>query len=88
MLKLKSAQTNFTDVNVRRILGYIEEEKSKCEQKLQVIGQIQNDLTYNLGIQENTSIQDLQSDPELWGMMQSVLGADHWSFNPNQGMVE
>ena len=84
MLKLKSAQQeNFTDVNVRRLLGYIKEEQHKCQQKLQAIEQIFNEFDNISQRQLQISLQDIQGDAHLLEMIQSVLGADHWSLNPH-----
>ena len=86
MLKLKTAQVpDFTNVDVRRLLGYITEEKSKCEDKLRAIAQIQEQVSLIFQGIPSASLQDLQSSGELWEMIQSVVGDDHWATNPSAG---
>ena len=87
MLRLKTAQApDFTNVDVRRVLGHIIEEKSKCENKLVTIAQIQEQVTLIFQGVPNASLQDLQNSGELWELIQSVLGADYWALDPNRGI--
>ena len=83
-IKLKSAQVDFIDVNVRRLLGYIGEEQYQCQEKLRLIEQIFKEFN-NIKAQGQLqiSLQDVRSDAGLWEMIQSVLGSDHWTLNPH-----
>lgn len=88
MLKIKTAQADFADVNVRRVLGYIAEENSQCQQKMQMIQQINSEMDLIKGQgQLQISLQDLQGDAGLWEMITTVIGSDNWSLNPGQGLL-
>ena len=88
MLRFKSAQADFSDGDVRRILSYIGREQRSCQQKLQTIEQINQQFdTIKTQGQLQITPQDVQGDAGLWQMIQSVLGDDHWSFKPDQGIL-
>ncbi len=82
--KSRRLQADFANVDVRRIFGYITAEQHTCESKLATIRNIQEQTNLIFQGIPNATMADLQETGELWEMIQSVLGSDHWSFNPNQ----
>lgn len=93
MLKLKSSQyVGFTDVNVRRILGYLENEKSEGEDKLRRISQVQREIDLVFRGTPNASIQDMRAQTGIWESIEEILGDDHWTLEwlynlPGGGML-
>ena len=86
MLKLKSAQADFTNPDVKRVLMNVSEEYSKCQQKIQLIQEINSEMDLIKGQgQLQLSLQDLQGNARLWEMITMVIGSDHGSLNP-QGL--
>ncbi len=94
MIRIKSAQTpDFTDVNVRRVLGYAidalqtnynatkdtdPENARNAQLMMNAISEQQQQL---LATNPNITLQELGAT-ELWEPLQAILGHDHWTFNP------
>ncbi len=88
MLKIKTAQApDFTNVDVRRVLGQIAEEKNKCDDKLRTIAHIQEQVSLIFQGLPGASLEDIRNSRELWEMITTVIGSDHWSTNPGQGIL-
>ncbi len=90
MLQFKSAQfssqPDFTNGEVRRILKYVGDAQFDCKTKLEKIGQVFAFMDELKISNPNVSIQELQSNQQLWTLFQEVLGDDNWSLSPSGGI--
>jgi len=85
MKKIKKAQLgrqDFTDVNVRRLTGNMNEKAFQMREKLQKIEQINSQMD-DLKMQNpHIGLTELpQLYPDLWAMFEDVMEGD-WSLNP------
>ena len=99
MLRIKSAQTpDFTDVNVRRVLGYAmdalktdynatkdtnPENARDAQWMMNAISEQQQQL---LSVNPYVTLQGLRQT-DLGEVLAGILGHNHCSFNQNAGMA-
>lgn len=81
MMKIKTAQTSdFTDVSVRRIFGYANDALQTQMHKLM---EAEQELVRT---NPYITMQELATS-SLGENLRGILGSDHWSFNPDQGIL-
>ncbi len=92
MLKIKHAQfeeeqqpyepqpTDFTDVDVRRLHGYLMHRKQAMDEILRALDAMR---TQN----PRVTLEDLKTT-DLWSMIETSLGGDNWVLNPRQNPLD
>lgn len=86
MIRIKSAQVpDFIDVDVRRAFGYAQEalHTTGNEGMIQQLSEAEQEL---LAANRYITLPELLQLP-LGETLQRILGADHWVFNPNAGII-
>lgn len=91
MMKIKTAQfgpdvqrPDFTNLDVRRLMGNMREKQFGMQEKLKKIEQINNQMDELKMSNPHITLPDIQTQsPELWQMFEDIMEGD-WSINPNQ----
>jgi len=87
MIKIKSAQIpDFTDVNVRRVFGYAFDKLQglKDQEGMAKLQEIEQNL---VSMNRHISLEEIKQHNELWSYLQSILGTNHWTVNPDLGII-
>jgi hypothetical protein len=86
MLKIKSAQTpKFHNGDVERVFGHANNAllNQQDEQAAQLLNEKEQELMFS---NPYITLKELMMS-NLGDSLRSLLGSDHWVFNPNRGIV-